>query len=51
MFANMTRVYVREHVTLIVGGFYTAFGMDYTDQDLVTNLRVTNNVIFVTVTG
>jgi hypothetical protein len=30
---------------------YTVFGMDSTEQDPVTNFRVTKDVIFVTVTG
>jgi hypothetical protein len=30
---------------------YTVFGMDCTEQDPMTNFRVTNGVIFVTVTG
>jgi hypothetical protein len=41
----------REHVTISVDGFLTVFGINCTEQDPVTNFRVTNDVIFVTVTA
>jgi hypothetical protein len=43
MFANMLRS--------VWTVSYTVFGMDCTEQDPVSNFRVTNDVIFVTVTG
>jgi hypothetical protein len=46
----MTREHVRKYVMISVDGSYTVFGMDCT-EDPVSNFRVTNDVIVVTVTG